>query len=435
MIWLRLRRTVKLAAVSLWMHRLRSTLTTLGIIFGVCSVVAMLAIGEGASQEAQEQIARLGSRNVIVQTVKPPETQRTDTQQARLEEYGLSYLDAERLRDTIPGAQVIVPVRRLVHEGRYRTRKAAIEMLGTLPWYPETHPLDILRGRFLDPLDLRSFHNVCVLDESVYDQLFLFDWPIGAFIKIGGEYYEVVGVARPRGAEIGKEKGGGAGGQGSAAAGGGGVAGRVYLPLTTVRQRFGEMIIQLGTGGQQAERVELQQITVQAPSTESVPGVSKVIEGLLARTHKKKDYQVTVPLELLEQAARTKRIFSVVLGSIAAISLVVGGIGIMNIMLATVSERTREIGIRRALGAKRRDIILQFLSETVLLTTVGGILGIALGFFIPIAVERFAKMPTVITGISLALAFGISGAVGLTFGIYPAYRAANMDPIESLRHE
>jgi putative ABC transport system permease protein len=182
--------------------------------------------------------------------------------------------------------------------------------------------------------------------------------------------------------------------------------------------------------------VQLQKITVKVKSTEQVLAMRNILDTLLARLHKaEKDYRIVVPLELLRQAKRTKLIFNIVLGSIATISLLVGGIGIMNIMLATVSERTREIGIRRALGATKRDIIIQFLSETLMLTLIGGILGIGLGSLIPFLVTRFGHMPTVITGSSLALAFGISAAVGITFGLYPAYRAANMDPIESLRHE
>ncbi|MHC5157350.1 MAG: ABC transporter permease [Planctomycetota bacterium] len=183
------------------------------------------------------------------------------------------------------------------------------------------------------------------------------------------------------------------------------------------------------------EKVELSEITIRVPDTDRVLPTQEVLVNLLQRHHKKKDYTVVVPLELLRQAARTKRIFSIVLGSIAAISLLVGGIGIMNIMLATVSERTREIGVRRALGARKSDIIIQFLSETVLLTLIGGLLGMALGTCIPILVTVFGKMPTVITAEAMILSFGISAGVGLTFGIYPAYQAANMDPIESLRHE
>ena len=175
---------------------------------------------------------------------------------------------------------------------------------------------------------------------------------------------------------------------------------------------------------------------MKVPSIDQVLPMRDVIDTLLKRLHEdKKDYRIVVPLELLRQAKRTQRIFSIVLGSIATISLIVGGIGIMNIMLATVSERTREIGIRRALGAKKRDIIIQFLSETLILTLSGGLLGIALGSLLPMLVTHFGRMPTIITGSSLLLAFGISGAVGIIFGMFPAYRAANMDPIESLRHE
>jgi putative ABC transport system permease protein len=191
------------------------------------------------------------------------------------------------------------------------------------------------------------------------------------------------------------------------------------------------------TGGSESiEKVQLQKITVKIKSTDQVISMREILDTLLTRLHKdKNDYRIIAPLELLYQARRTQRIFSIVLGSIATISLLVGGIGIMNIMLATVSERTREIGIRRALGAKKRDIIVQFLSETLMLTFIGGILGIVLGSLIPFLVTRFGNMPTVITGLSLVLAFGISAAVGVIFGMYPAYRAANMDPIESLRHE
>ena len=211
--------------------------------------------------------------------------------------------------------------------------------------------------------------------------------------------------------------------------------GNIYIPLTTVKNRFGEVSAQFGTGGRTVEKVELQEIIVKVGSIDEVLPTRNILETILRRFHKKSDYQVVVPLELLKQARQTQRIFSIVLGSIAAISLLVGGIGIMNIMLATVSERTREIGIRRALGARKRDIIMQFLSETLLLTFLGGVLGISLGSLVPFLVTHFGRMPTVITGTSLIMAFGISGAIGIIFGIYPAYRAANMDPIESLRHE
>jgi putative ABC transport system permease protein len=215
-----------------------------------------------------------------------------------------------------------------------------------------------------------------------------------------------------------------------------GAAGSVYLPLSTAKSRFTELSASFSGGSQNVERVQLQKITVKVKSTDQVLPMRDIIDTLLERLHKvKKDYRIVVPLELLYQARRTQRIFSIVLGSIATISLLVGGIGIMNIMLATVSERTREIGIRRALGATKRAIIVQFLSETLMLTFIGGVLGLVLGSLIPFMVTHFGHMPTVITWFSLILAFGISAAVGVVFGLYPAYRAANMDPIESLRHE
>lgn len=433
MLFFRVKKTVKLGIKSLWIHRLRSTLTTLGIIFGVASVIAMLAIGEGASRHAQEQIARLGSLNIIVETVKPPEGQTATGQEQSLQEYGLTYLDAERFRNGIPNVQVVVPIRRLSQQGWYRNRKVPVEVIGTVPWHLETSPVGLLTGRFLSSVDLIYKQDICVIDERVMDKLFAFDDPLGQDVKIASDYYRVVGIVSARSPV---SAGNGTEQQTETKGRGGANAGNIYIPLPTVKDRFGETTVQLsGESGMSAEKVELQEIIIKAAAIDRVLPTSKIIDTLLSRFHKKNDYHVIVPLELLRQARRTQRIFSIVLGSIAAISLIVGGIGIMNIMLATVSERTREIGIRRALGAKKRDIIFQFLSETLILTFAGGILGILLGSAIPYLVTYFGNMPTVITGGSLLLSFGISGAVGVTFGLYPAYRAANMDPIESLRHE
>lgn len=434
MFLFRLKRTTKLGLKSLWMHKLRSSLTILGIIFGVASVIAMLAIGEGASQEAQAQIARLGSQNIIIKTVKPPADQGISGQDQSMREYGLTYADAERFRNSIPNVEVIVPSRLIQQQAWYRNRKVAIEIIGTVPWYPEITPASIQMGRFLASIDLRHKQSVCVIDEQVVTELFLFDDPLGQDIKLQSDYYRVVGVvaSQDRGAAAEALTGETTGTKSQ----GGANVGNIYIPLTTVKNRFGEITLQFsGSSGRSIERVELQEITVKVGSIDEVLPTRDTLETLLARFHKKDDYQVIVPLELLKQAKATQRIFSIVLGSIAAISLIVGGIGIMNIMLATVSERTREIGIRRALGAKKRDIILQFLSEALMLTLLGGVLGISLGSFIPYMVQHFGGMPTVITGTSLILSFGISGAIGIIFGLYPAYRAANMDPIESLRHE
>jgi putative ABC transport system permease protein len=427
-------RTVKLGLKSLWMHRLRSALTTLGIVFGVASVIAMLAIGEGASREAQEAIARLGSQNLIVETVEPPQERADTGQTSRVRVYGLTYKDAEVIRNTLPGIEVVVPIRELDQEARYLRRKVAVRIVGSVPWYPQVAPLRLRRGRFLSSIDLHQQQNVCVVDERLARGLFGFEDPVGRDIQIHGNCYRVVGVAEGGTPALGP----GASGNGAATVPepAGAATGNVYLPLTTAKSRFSEWNSTFSGGRRSAKRVSLQKITVRVRTMDQVLPTRDLLDHLLQRLHERQnDYRIVVPLELLQQARRTQFIFSIVLGSIATISLLVGGIGIMNIMLATVSERTREIGIRRALGARRKDIVIQFLSETLLLTLTGGILGIVLGLFIPFVVSRFSNMPTVITGGSLVLAFGISAAVGVTFGLYPAYRAAGMDPIQSLRHE
>jgi putative ABC transport system permease protein len=269
--------------------------------------------------------------------------------------------------------------------------------------------------------------SVCVLGAEVASHLFPIYSPIGQTVRVGGNYYKVVGVMLPM-AKSGKN--------GEKATGtSGGVVNRIYIPLSTSRTRFGETLVKRRSGSMEAEKVALHEVTVKVDNRDEVVNVSLAIKEILERNHKKEDYEMIVPLELLKRAERTKQIFNIVLGSIAAISLLVGGIGIMNIMLASVTERTREIGIRRALGAKRRDIILQFLIETVILSGSGGLLGVVLGVAIPFFVTYFAEMVTIVTFWSPIIAFSISALVGIVFGIYPALRAADMDPVEALRHE
>jgi len=424
----RLRRTVRLGLRSLWLHRLRSLLTVLGIVFGVCSVIAMLAIGEGASFEAQEQIKNLGSQNIIVRSVKPPEEQKVSDKgsQNYVLQYGLTYKDVKRIRSTIPGVTVVLPARNIREYVWNISRRVDCEVVGTVPWYPEMRNHHVASGRFFTENDMEGQTSVCVLGADMVPALFPLEMPLGKHVRVGADYYQVIGVMEPRGEEPKTDES-----QETAKT----TSHRMFIPLETAKLRYGEVLMRRRSGSFEAERVQLHEVTVKVESLEAVTGVADAIKEVLLRNHTKKDYEVVVPLELLKRAERTKEIFNIVLGSIAAISLLVGGIGIMNIMLASVTERTREIGIRRALGARRRDIISQFLVETVMLAGAGGILGVLLGITIPFIVSHTAGMKTIISPWSPFLAFSISALVGVVFGLYPAFRAANMDPVEALRHE
>jgi putative ABC transport system permease protein len=423
----RLGRTLRMALRSLWLHRLRSLLTVLGIVFGVCSVIAMLAIGEGASFEAQEQIKNLGSQNVILRSVKPPEEQKVSDRanQSYVLQYGLTYTDIQRIRSTIPGVSVIVPSRIMRDYVWNISRRVDCEITGTVPWYPEMRNHHVSSGRFFNEADMDGSASVCVLGAEMVKTLFPLDSPLGRDVRVGGGYYRVIGVMEPRSKVVKTEEGQSVQG----------AANQMFIPLETAKTRYGEVLVKQRSGSIEAENVQLHEVTVKVASREQVVPVADAIKAVLNHHHKKKDYDVIVPLELLKRAERTKQIFNIVLGSIAAISLLVGGIGIMNIMLATVTERTREIGIRRALGAKRRDIVTQFLVEAVLLSGAGGLFGVALGIAIPMLVTWFAAMKTIITFWSPVIAFSISALVGILFGLYPALRAAEMDPVEALRHE
>lgn len=424
MVGFSIKRTVKTGLKSLRLHKLRSSLTVLGITFGVCSVIAMLAIGQGASYEAQQQIKLLGSNNIIIQSVMPPDTGQTSSTTSMVNEYGLKYNDAKRIRETVPDVVVTVQARKVRQSVIAGSRQFDTNLVGTVPWYTEINNARVKEGRFFSDLDMNDRTNACVLGQKANSTLFPMGGAVGSIIRTGRLRFRVVGVLSSlnRG-DVTKLK---VGGDPDA---------DIYIPLATLQGQFGETIVSQTTGSFSAEKVELHELVVNVKRLEDVLPAQKVIEQILRQAHKKMDYQVIVPLSLLEQAERTKRIFSIVLGSIAAISLLVGGIGIMNITLATVMERTREIGIRRAMGAKKRHIIEQFLTETVLLSVSGGLLGIIIGVLAPYFVTYFAKMATIVTLWSLILAFGISAAVGIIFGIYPAYHAANMDPIEALRHE
>lgn len=407
---------------NLLLHKLRSFLTMLGVVFGVGSVVAMLSVGEGASKEALSQIRKLGSTNIIVSAIKSTEEEQIATTHSHMSIYGLTYEDHQRISESFTNIKQTAPVKLMRKESRLRERSIELRVVGTTPQWFELVPRDIIAGRAILQSDQQKRAPVAVLTEFGARKILATESVIGQTIRIGGDEFEIIGIVKSESGQAGNIQ----------------IPDQeidVYIPINVARQYFGDIFTKITSGTFEREQVELHQIIVQADETENVEAVAAGIERMLERFHKKKDYIVSVPLALLKQAEATKRTFNIVLGSIAGISLLVGGIGIMNIMLASVTERTREIGIRRAIGAKRRQIVFQFLIETVVLSTTGGIIGLGVGVLIPFLITIFSGMMTVITLSGVLLPLFISMTIGIIFGLYPAINAAKVDPIVALRHE
>ncbi len=402
-----------LGVESLKRHPLRSVLTMLGMVFGVAAVIAMLAIGAGAQRQAMEMIEHLGLHTVLIRDVELPDKKLT---KIRKDSPGLSERDAEAILKAVPGAELAVPrvqVRPYLVLGNGKVAEARVE--GTSWRLAQLSHLELRQGRYLDFLDERDSASVCVLGDSIRRRLFGFETAVGQLVKINDQWFEVVGVLKHSGT------GGSVGGVSLAS-----TDQEIHIPYTAAISKLDRPVL----------AAPLSALTIRLKDGNSGSRAADAITTLLKRLHgTSEDFEVIVPEALLEQSRKTQRLFSLVMGFIAGISLLVGGIGIMNIMLATVLERTREIGIRRSVGATRFDIGLLFLIESFTISAVGGLAGILLGVGISKLVATLAHWPTVVTPFSIVLATGVAMTVGVLSGLEPARRAARLDPIEALRYE
>jgi putative ABC transport system permease protein len=395
---------VHLAARSLLLHKLRSTLSILGVVFGVAAVVAMSSVGEGARREALQQIGALGVDTIVVRT-KPA---------AKGESAGgsLSQRDADSIGAVIPHALAVAAVRESVLPAETSTRRVDVSVVGTTPTYEKAARLAVRQGRFLTAVDVRDRKRTAVLGAEIARSLFPLSEGLGETLRLGGDWYDVVGVLEARGSRRSK---------------GGPIRARdinqvIFIPLPSLDR------------GPDRRPDGIEEVLLRMEEGRAVTAAAEVVRKVLARSSGA-EVEVFVPREILQQTQRTQRIFNVVTGAVAGIGLIVGGIGIMNIMLASVAERTREVGIRRAVGATREDVASHFLTEATLLTTSGGVLGIVLGLAGSLAIQRFAGWTTAVSPWMLVAAMATALLVGIGFGFYPAWRAAHLEPMEALRQQ
>jgi putative ABC transport system permease protein len=388
-------------------HKMRTALTMLGMIFGVGAVIAMLSIGAGGEKKALENIGRLGLRNVIVKAkqVKPEERA-----ELRKKSLGVSLRDAEAIREAVPNVERVLPkVEVKPYKIMSTTGKTKGKVFGVSSQYRDVATVKLAEGRFFDARDEREHAQVAVIGQEIRRNLFGYGDAVGKQLKVNDVWLEVIGILATEpmaGSDTSAEE--------------------IWIPASTAMRKFDRDPLD----------APIDELMVTVKEGVSPGAAADVIKPLIDRLHgSADDYEVIVPEALLEQQRQTQRIFNIVMGSIAGISLLVGGIGIMNIMLASVLERTREIGVRRAIGARRGDIRAQFVIESFAISSIGGLAGIIIGIVLARLVAAYAGWPTVITISSLVLSTGVAMTVGLVSGIYPANRASELNPIEALRYE
>lgn len=408
--------SLKTAMKGLSAHKLRTFLTMLGVIFGVAAVIAMVSIGAGAKQEAIRQIELMGMNSVYV---KPKELHGNALREVkRKSPDGLTIQDMVSIKEICPLIEGVAAVREVDEEIRYRGRSPESNVIGTDPNYLAVTSSKLERGRFLTDADLTHYVRVCVIGSDIKRDLFAFDDPLREQIQIGREWFMIVGVMEDK----------------QISQGGANVIHirnlnrDVYIPVTTAEQRF--------VPDPEKEQRGLSEIAMRVVSSDKIREAANIVDSILNRRHNGvRDYELMIPEELLRQSQKTQRIFNIVMSAIAGISLLVGGIGIMNIMLANVTQRTREIGIRRAIGATQNDILGQFLIECLTISLLGGVVGILVGVALGKLITFYAKWETIISMGAVILSFGVAGGTGVIFGIYPATKAAKLDPIEALRYQ
>ena len=433
-------------------NQLRSLLTALGIIFGVAAVIAMMAIGNGAQKEILEQIELVGVNNIIIEpVVEQVEQNVADEEEAEKKKFspGLKLLDVESIRKNVPGIKKLSPEilleTYLIKNGMRRSSK----LVGVEPAYFEVANFELSEGKMFNEHQLKVGAPVCIIGKGIQTKFFPQENPIGKMLKVGNQWLEVIGILKERYIS-------------DKAISNLGIRDYnmdVYTPIQTVLIRyinrdlvtgsglkknfggfsFGPMVMISGNENKNKAPVNYHQIdrlVIQVDDSEKLSPTAEVLSRMLERRHYEVvDFEITIPELLLKQQQRTQNIFNIVLAAIAAISLLVGGIGIMNIMLASVMERIKEIGLRLSIGAKKSDIVYQFVFEAVMISVTGGLVGVILGIALAYAVSNLAEFPTTISFGSILISFGVAATVGLVFGITPARRAANQDPITSLRHE